>query len=201
MDEMTPDDAFIDAIIAEPDADAPRLLYADYLEEHGEPERAEFIRVQCELARTLAGDPRREALEARERKLPCWISGRMVDLCTDVWFCRGFIEAVQFITDEFAGSPRTLTRNRRTIHTNGFDSAAFLARLDKVCGLAPVRGVHLTPSDYLHGTPINLDLDSVQALVESDLLARMSLFNLQYNDIEEDARQLLLAHFRDRVQL
>ena len=45
--------AFLQSIIAAPDDDAPRLVYADWLEEHGgEPERAEFIRVQCELART-----------------------------------------------------------------------------------------------------------------------------------------------------
>jgi uncharacterized protein (TIGR02996 family) len=39
------------AILAAPDDDAPRLAYADWLDEHGEPERASFIRVQCKLAR------------------------------------------------------------------------------------------------------------------------------------------------------
>lgn len=43
--------AFLAAIIAEPENDLPRLIYADYLDERGESERAEFIRVQCELAR------------------------------------------------------------------------------------------------------------------------------------------------------
>lgn len=41
--------AFLDSIIAAPDDDAPRLIYADWLEERGDSERAEFIRVQCEL--------------------------------------------------------------------------------------------------------------------------------------------------------
>jgi uncharacterized protein (TIGR02996 family) len=27
--------------------DTPRLIYADWLEDHGQPELAEFIRVQC----------------------------------------------------------------------------------------------------------------------------------------------------------
>lgn len=49
---MMPDAApFLAAIRAAPDDDAPRLIYADWLDEHGQPERAEFIRVQCELAR------------------------------------------------------------------------------------------------------------------------------------------------------
>lgn len=37
-------------ILAEPDDDGPRLVYADWLEEAGESDRAKFIRVQCELA-------------------------------------------------------------------------------------------------------------------------------------------------------
>lgn len=38
------------AILADPACDTARLVYADFLEDNGEPERAEFIRVQCELA-------------------------------------------------------------------------------------------------------------------------------------------------------
>ena len=40
---------FLAAICANPDDDAPRLVYADWLDEHGDP-RGEFIRVQVELA-------------------------------------------------------------------------------------------------------------------------------------------------------
>lgn len=43
--------AFLDSIIAAPDDDAPRLVYADWLEDFGRPGRGEFIRVQVELAR------------------------------------------------------------------------------------------------------------------------------------------------------
>lgn len=41
---------FLRAILAVPDDDAPRLIYADWLDENGQPERAEFIRVQCRIA-------------------------------------------------------------------------------------------------------------------------------------------------------
>src|SRR5262245_58863227 len=41
--------AFLKAIAEAPDDDGPRLVYADWLEEHGDPARAEFIRVRCEL--------------------------------------------------------------------------------------------------------------------------------------------------------
>lgn len=44
---------FMRTIIASPADDAPRLVYADWLEEHGgEPERAEFIRLQIRIAHT-----------------------------------------------------------------------------------------------------------------------------------------------------
>src|SRR3954451_19969395 len=66
---MTDEAGFLRAVVADPADDAPRLVYADWLDDHGQPERAEFIRVQCELARTPADDPRRLELEARERAL------------------------------------------------------------------------------------------------------------------------------------
>lgn len=52
-----------------PDDDTPRLVLADRLEEHGDAERAEFIRVQCELARGVANTVRREALQTRQSDL------------------------------------------------------------------------------------------------------------------------------------
>jgi len=46
--------ALMAAIIANPDEDTPRLVLADWLDENGDEHdhgRAEFIRLQCELAR------------------------------------------------------------------------------------------------------------------------------------------------------
>lgn len=43
--------AFLADICEYPDDDASQLIFADWLDEHGQPERGEFIRVQCELAR------------------------------------------------------------------------------------------------------------------------------------------------------
>jgi uncharacterized protein (TIGR02996 family) len=41
--------ALLAAIIANPECDTARLVYADWLQEHGQEDRAEFIRVQVEL--------------------------------------------------------------------------------------------------------------------------------------------------------
>lgn len=42
----TTETALLRAIAAHPDEDTPRLMYADWLEENDQPERAEFIRLQ-----------------------------------------------------------------------------------------------------------------------------------------------------------
>jgi uncharacterized protein (TIGR02996 family) len=63
---MTDADALLAAIAAHPDEDTPRLVYADWLEEHDRPIRAEFIRLQCEIA--------------RKETLPRAILNRYVDL-------------------------------------------------------------------------------------------------------------------------
>jgi uncharacterized protein (TIGR02996 family) len=43
----------LDTILASPDDDTARLVYADLLQEEGDEDRAEFIRIQVELAREV----------------------------------------------------------------------------------------------------------------------------------------------------
>jgi uncharacterized protein (TIGR02996 family) len=103
---MNEQDALFAAILDAPDDNAPRLVYADWLDEHDQPERAEFIRVQVELARLPEGDPRKEALGAREqglmkahgrewrKELPAWAR----------WHCtyeRGFAAEARTTAREF----------------------------------------------------------------------------------------------------
>ncbi|HYT89745.1 MAG TPA: TIGR02996 domain-containing protein, partial [Gemmataceae bacterium] len=67
---MTDVDALLQAIHDNPDEDGPRLAYSDWLEEHGDAAdriRAEFIRLQCELARQGADAP--QALSDRVEEL------------------------------------------------------------------------------------------------------------------------------------
>jgi uncharacterized protein (TIGR02996 family) len=95
---MTPDEAFLQAVVETPDDDAPRLVYADWLEERGDP-RGEFIRVQCDLARIGEGDPRRPALESQEQQLlgahrAEWLGLPQGTILYDPKFRRGFLEEV-----------------------------------------------------------------------------------------------------------
>jgi uncharacterized protein (TIGR02996 family) len=64
-----PDRGLLAAIVADVDEDTPRLAYADWLDEHDRPERAEFVRVQVGRARLPAWDPEQVRLRLREAEL------------------------------------------------------------------------------------------------------------------------------------
>ncbi len=63
------------AIINEPESDDLRLIAADWMEDHGQPERSEFVRVQVELARIAS-----LVTDRRDNLNPplCWSLGRLV---------------------------------------------------------------------------------------------------------------------------
>lgn len=52
---MTTGELLLAAVDAAPADDGPRLAYADWVYDHGDPALGEFILVQCELARLAAG--------------------------------------------------------------------------------------------------------------------------------------------------
>src|SRR5262245_2491279 len=61
--------AFLSAIRENPDDDTPRLAFADWLTETGNPDRGELIRVQIERSRVPVDDDRHSELHARELRL------------------------------------------------------------------------------------------------------------------------------------
>jgi uncharacterized protein (TIGR02996 family) len=69
---MTDGEALLAAVIDNPDDDAVRLVYADWLEDEGDRARAEFIRTQIEREGLAEGDPRWSVLKARETELLTW---------------------------------------------------------------------------------------------------------------------------------
>jgi uncharacterized protein (TIGR02996 family) len=60
---------FLADIVANPEDDTPRLVFADWLEENGQEERAEFIRVQIERARLPKWEAAQVRLRVREAQL------------------------------------------------------------------------------------------------------------------------------------
>lgn len=61
---MSSRESFIRAIVENPNDDVPRLVFADWLDEHGDAARAEFIRAQIELSRLVQRAKNRTSLFA-----------------------------------------------------------------------------------------------------------------------------------------
>lgn len=70
---MTDRDALYRAIIAHPDDDTPRLVYADWLQENDRPEEAEFVRVGCRLESETPDHPDYPELLLRNDELARWL--------------------------------------------------------------------------------------------------------------------------------
>jgi uncharacterized protein (TIGR02996 family) len=94
---MSDGKALLAAIWEHPHEDTPRLMYTDWLTEQGgevNVARAEFIRVQCELARSSREMPRWTELRRRERQLQGAYSGAWKHLTSKaIWnasYERGF---------------------------------------------------------------------------------------------------------------
>jgi uncharacterized protein (TIGR02996 family) len=111
--------AFLHAICATPDDDTPRLVFADWLQDNGDEARAEFIRVQIELA--LSGENAR--LKEREGALLAahreeWeqpfrrfeVAGSFRRFVYDVHFRRGFVWGIDINDEEerFANHAKAL---------------------------------------------------------------------------------------------
>src|SRR5262245_21570265 len=102
---MTDRAALLAAVLADPADDTPRLVFADWLDEIGDPAdaaRAAFIRAEVAADRLPFGEPDRDRLdrlaarhyqafvETWNAELPDWLSAEAV-----VRYRRGFVEDVE----------------------------------------------------------------------------------------------------------
>jgi uncharacterized protein (TIGR02996 family) len=178
---MNHHDALLQEILADPDNDTPRLVYADYLEEHGDEARADFIRIQCTLARLDEGDEHRPALEARQKQLQdahrnAWLApffSRGVFL----WeFRRGFVERVTMHADRFLKHAAVLF-DLAPVREAALDNVSgCFSRLVKCRHLARLAGLTLTGQE--------LGLRGRMALFDSPHLAGLRKLGLRRNRID-----------------
>jgi uncharacterized protein (TIGR02996 family) len=152
------DPALLDAILANPTDDAPRLDYAKWLKANGEADRAEFIKVQCDRAAKDRFDPAQERLAKKEKSLlrkheAEWLAELPEWARRGAKFRRGFVGILRVDLDAIV---------------KGF------AELVK---LTPVDGIELSSG----GAPAK----SVKALAKCTQAARLSELSLWYNDVED----------------
>ncbi|MGL6072941.1 MAG: TIGR02996 domain-containing protein [Fimbriiglobus sp.] len=134
---MSEREGLIQAIRADFDSDLVRLVYADCLEESGETERAEFIRVQCWLSANNITHPDWQANWQREQTLLAEHGQKwLAELAGYTWgpdFDRGFV--THFYAHDIAEFTWVLGELMRVTPTNevrffrtGDEDVATLAR-------------------------------------------------------------------------
>ncbi len=110
---MSRAEAFLQAIREDPDDDVARLVFADWLTDHGDP-RGEFLHVQVRLAALPEGDPTRLDLAERAADLLSEYEAEWVGMVAQVaqtWeFRRGFVERVTMEEQDFLDCAGELTR-------------------------------------------------------------------------------------------
>lgn len=163
MDELR----FLEAIRAAPDDDAPRLVYADWLSERGDP-RGEFIVAQCTIARLEAAnacgcDEYRRAVVAEalglkvvEARWAAWFALRGICHCL---FFRGLPHTITVYADELLVPGRWASLARvpfNVLGLSGWDTdVALLRDIAMLPGLASLEGVVVR-----HGQGLEYRLDA-----------------------------------------
>ena len=223
---MTDGEALFAAILAEPEEDTPRLVYADWLDENGQPERAAFIRVQVALETAPS-----QALKASEKVLlalhgdtwlaPLKMRGQPLDGGAAGMFRRGFVEIVwltarAFIEKApllFARAPvRELRVTRST--AEDFQSLMTSPRLARLRTLdlssqqlgdrgvaALVRSQFSSTLKVLRFRGCGISDFGAMALADTDFDRSLRELDLSFNPISESARSALRDKFGEALVL
>src|SRR5262249_15475001 len=120
-------------ICANPDDTGARLVYADWLDEHGDEKdriRAEFIRLQCRIAALPEYEPERLDLQEEEKIL--------LDEHGDVW--------IREVPRWARAGPRWAFRRGLVEHVT-IEPGVLVERGEELFARAPVRSVELRSSD------------------------------------------------------
>jgi uncharacterized protein (TIGR02996 family) len=195
-------DSWLDACADHPDDDLRRFAFADWLDEHGDADRAEFIRLQVALSRLPqeqrepAQQHRAEALLTRHRT--AWL-GPLVNLAAaHRWrFPRGVPEQLMLSGKRLgeAGVARLVVSPH----------LARITELDLPGNQIGDAGVQaLAGAPYLARlTTLSLGSNRIgeagaQALADSPHLARLTYLDLRGNPLGDAGTQALRQAFDDR---
>jgi uncharacterized protein (TIGR02996 family) len=198
---QTEAEAFLQRIRAYPDDDAPRLVFADWLDEQGDP-RGEFIRVQLALAQiereaAATGDQRlrperraiRTELQAREQYLldkykEEWIAP-LRRYATRPVFRRGFVEEVNVDAHNFVRHAPELFTAGPLRHIYLLDIGGTLPFVLQSPLLSRLSALTIHASHV--GEPL------ARAVAASEYLGGLKRLDLSRNRFEQDAAAQLAA--------
>ena len=182
---------FLEFILAHPDDDAPRLVFADWLEEQGDSDRAEFIRIQIERARLPEWDARQVRLRLRERDLielhgQKW-KGELPSIEGITWedFRRGFVATASFATFTILREKASACWAATPIEAM---SIRWPRRDEASETITPIAGLReLSITDRL------VDRDDVDRLADLPLLSTLRAMNIRHCNLGGDGFRRLVA--------
>jgi len=183
--------AFAEEIRENPHDDAPRLIYADLLEERGEPQ-AELIRIQVELSHLEIGDPARRPLELREKSLLNEHGERWLEPLRELGaegvsvrcFERGLIQRVKTTATSWAKHGAALCDQAPALHSLQLHHVnEAITTLWSADMPAQIRILDLSSNQ--------LDADSITSLANASWLPRMNQLDLSFNAIDDAGIQAL----------
>jgi uncharacterized protein (TIGR02996 family) len=189
-------DALLDAIFADPDDDTPRLVYADWLQEHDQENYAQFIRLQCAAARHPFWTPQANDLWEQIGRVWARLSDEWWEPAHDDWrwIRHGNLDAIHFhrgfLRDSVPLSFSQLVRYGRTCWpwlplpvTNivpdyaGEKEVATLPRLSRVR--------HLRPAGWR-------DDEDIWTLIDSPLLCNLEVLDMMGGMVVEGEVECML---------
>ncbi len=183
--------AFLEGILEYPDDDALRLIFADWLDEYGDADRAEFIRVQCALAGQDLPNDRRGEFERRQEELlerygNEW--ARPIRHLVRGWrFHRGFIDEVVVWDDLFPVIAQRIFRRVPIQHLKILPHHLGIAR--PIAAIA--ENEHLSRLHSLDFSGNQMESRHVRALVVSEHLTRLANLDLSRNRIGDGGMRAL----------
>ena len=185
---MTDRDALLAAITADPDDDTPRLVYADWLDEHDEGERAEFIRAQCRLEHLSPRTNEAKRLTKRATELCAKLFGHLAALgFTGLTFRRGFVGTITSGLLHFCDHAAALTAEDApayslTLEEDERDATLRESDYEAYAAAAGDLGVHSELRRCVSlGLPC-LGMDPTSYLFESEQLVNLRQLNFPNNE-------------------
>jgi len=178
--------AFLEQICTEPDDDASRLIFADWLDDRGDP-RGQFIRVQIALSRMPDDAPGRNALQHRESALLSmhrdkW-SAPLRGIACSSEFSRGFIDTVNVEGRVFLRRHEELFRLAPIRNIRFLDVGSSLGKLMNCPELARLTGITISSQ--------HIDEQLTRALVESPYLGGLNSLHLGRNRVGDRGAERL----------
>ncbi|MCE9568297.1 MAG: TIGR02996 domain-containing protein [Planctomycetes bacterium] len=184
---FTDEEPFLDAIFTRYHDDGPRLMYADFLDDSGEPERAELVRVQIALAKLPDDDHRRTELADRNAELHATHSAEWQEhlshLIAAAEFRRGVLDSVSVDAEAFLTNGAELFRLARVRRLRLLDAAPVMEKLIESPLLALVRELDLCGNDLGNG--------GLNVLIRSPFLTHLDELDLGFNGLDDAGLEAL----------